>query len=122
MIAQKPHSLTHIEAASAPVVAVTALQMLFEHAQVKQGQRVLIHGAGGNVGALAVMLSLNAGAHVIGTEVRPGIDYVRNLGAHEVIDTTAVPFEEVVAPVDVVIDQVFEFIVPALVDGAMQRA
>src|SRR4030095_5600051 len=53
MMAQKPRSLSFVEAASAPVVAVTAWQMLFDYAQAKAGQTVLIHGAGGNVGAYA---------------------------------------------------------------------
>ena len=61
MMAQKPRSLSFVEAASAPVVVVTAWQMLFDYAQAKAGQTVLIHGAGGNVGAYAVQMARNAG-------------------------------------------------------------
>jgi NADPH:quinone reductase-like Zn-dependent oxidoreductase len=61
MMARKPPGLNHAEAASAPVVAVTAWQTLFEYAQVKPGQTVLIHGAAGNVGAYAVQLVRQVG-------------------------------------------------------------
>src|SRR5690349_11637349 len=66
-MAQKPRSLNFIQAASAPIVTVTAWQMLFEYAQVTAGQTVLIHGAAGNVGAYAVQLARQAGLHVVAT-------------------------------------------------------
>jgi NADPH:quinone reductase-like Zn-dependent oxidoreductase len=106
MLAPKPSRLNHEESASVPVVAVTALQMLFEHAQVQAGQRVLIHGAGGNVGAYAVQLALRAGAHVIGTGTAQGALYAKSLGAQQVIDIEGADFTRLVAPVDVVIDTV----------------
>jgi NADPH:quinone reductase-like Zn-dependent oxidoreductase len=65
MIAPKPQRLSSLEAASVPVVAVTAWQMLFEHAHPEAGQRVIILGAAGNVGAYAVQLAENAGLNVI---------------------------------------------------------
>src|SRR5215467_615907 len=65
MIAPKPLRLSSLEAASLPVVAVTAWQMLFEHAHQEVGQTVLILGAAGNVGAFAVQFAANAGFHVI---------------------------------------------------------
>ena len=106
MLATKPSRLSHEEAASVPVVAVTALQMLFDHAQVHAGQRVLIHGAGGNVGAYAVQLALQAGAHVIGTGNAQGALYAKSLGAQQVIDIEGADFTRLVAPVDIVIDTV----------------
>jgi NADPH:quinone reductase-like Zn-dependent oxidoreductase len=106
MIARKPAGIDHALAASAPVVSVTALQMLFDHAKVVAGQRVLVHGAGGNVGAYAVQLAKQAGAHVTGTAQTRSLDYVRSLGADAVIDTATTRFEDVVGPVDVVIDTV----------------
>jgi NADPH:quinone reductase-like Zn-dependent oxidoreductase len=106
MLAPKPNRLTHVEAASVPVVAVTALQMLFDHAQVQAGERVLIHGAGGGVGGFAVQLALGAGAYVIGTEAKRGADYAKSLGAQEVIDIDSTRFEQVTEAVDVVIDTV----------------
>ena len=106
MIAKRPAGLEDSLAASAPVVSVTALQMLFDHAKVVAGQRVLVHGAAGNVGAYAVQLAKHAGAHVIGTEVTSGLDYVRSLGADVVVDNETTRFEDVVGQVDVVIDAV----------------
>lgn len=106
MLAAKPRRLNYVEAASMPVVAVTALQMLFDHAEVHAGQRVLIHGAGGSVGAYAVQLALRAGAHVIGTDVAQGALYAKSLGAHQVIDIGEADFTRLVAPVDIVIDTV----------------
>lgn len=81
MIAGKPASLDFAEAASAPVVAVTAWQMLFDYAQIKAGQSVLIHGAAGNVGAYAVQLAKHAGLQVFATVGPSDINYVRSLGA-----------------------------------------
>jgi len=106
MMAQKPRSLSFVEAASAPVVAVTAWQMLFDYAQAKAGQTVLIHGAGGNVGAYAVQMAHNAGLEVFATASSKDHDYVRELGAGTVIDYRETPFEDVVRAVDIVLDTV----------------
>jgi NADPH:quinone reductase-like Zn-dependent oxidoreductase len=107
MLARKPRRLTHVEAASVPVVAVTALQMLFDHAHVSRRERVLILGAAGSVGAYAVQLARSAGAHVIGTvRSRDDAAYVRGLGAQEVVDVSTVAVEDAVQPVDAVIDLV----------------
>ncbi len=86
MMAQKPKTLNFIEAASAPVVTVTAWQMLFEYAHVTAGQTVLIHGAAGNVGAFAVQLAKQAGLHVVAIAASGDMDYVRGLGAKRVVD------------------------------------
>ena len=106
MMAQKPRSLSFVEAASAPVVAVTAWQMLFDYAQAKAGQTVLIHGAGGNVGAYAVQMARNAGLEVFATASSKDLDYVRELGAATAIDYRETPFEDVVRAVDIVLDTV----------------
>ncbi len=106
MIARKPQRLSHIEAASVPVVAVTAWQMLFDYAQVAAGQRILILGAAGNVGAYVVQLAARAGLHLIATAGFKDTEYVRSLGAETVIDFKAGRFEDSVAPVDAVIDTV----------------
>jgi NADPH:quinone reductase-like Zn-dependent oxidoreductase len=105
MMAPKPQTLDFVEAASAPVVAVTAYQMLFDYAHATAGQKVLIHGGAGNVGAYAVQLARNAGLHVIATASSADTGYVRNLGASEVLDKNA-RFESVLSDVDVVIDTV----------------
>ena len=106
MIALKPSRLSSIEAASVPVVAVTAWQMLFDHGRVEAGQRVLVQGAAGSVGAYAVQLAKEAGAEVTGTAFSGAVDAVRALGADRVIDVSTRRFEEQAQDVDVVIDTV----------------
>jgi NADPH:quinone reductase-like Zn-dependent oxidoreductase len=106
MISKKPTSLTYIEAASVPVVAVTAWQALFDQAQLEAGQRVLIHGAGGNVGAYAVQLAHHAGLQIIATATADDIPRVRDLGANMAIDFQTQHFEEEVRDLDAVIDLV----------------
>ena len=103
MIARKPLRLSHLEAASAPVVAVTAWQMLHDYAHVQARQTVLILGAAGNVGAYAVQLAANAGLHVVALVGSKDIEYVRGFGAETVIDYQGGNFS---VPVDVVIDTV----------------
>ena len=93
MVSRKPTSLTYIEAASVPVIAVTAWQALFDQAQLKAGQTVVIHGAAGNVGAYAVQLARRAGVRTIATASTDDIPFVRNLGADTVIDFKTQRFE-----------------------------
>lgn len=106
MVAPKPQRLSNLEAASAPVVAVTAWQMLFEYARPEAGQRVMILGAAGNVGAYAVQFAANAGYHVIAVVGSNDVEYVRTLGAKDVIDYRVTDFVRVVRSVDGVIDTV----------------
>lgn len=105
-MAQKPKTLSFIEAASAPIVTVTAWQMLFDYANVTSGQTVLIHGAAGNVGAYAVQLARQAGLHVVATAASADHEYLRRLGAERVLDYRTERFEETVTGVDVVLDTV----------------
>jgi NADPH:quinone reductase-like Zn-dependent oxidoreductase/quercetin dioxygenase-like cupin family protein len=107
-LAPKPQTLDHARAAAVPVVAVTAWQMLLDHARVAAGRRVLVHGAAGAVGAYAVQLARRAGAHVIGTARGADVDRVRELGADEAVDVDAMRFEAALAgeTVDVVVDLV----------------
>lgn len=106
MMAQKPKTLNYVEAASAPVVTVTAWQMLFDYAHATAGQTVLIHGAAGNVGAYAVQMASQAGLHVVATAATADLDYVKKLGATSVVDYRTARFEEAFNAVDVVIDTV----------------
>jgi NADPH:quinone reductase-like Zn-dependent oxidoreductase len=106
MIGKKPERLTYVEAASVPVVAVTAWRMVFDRARVSPGQTVLVHGGAGAVGAYAVQLAHLARARVITTASADDLAYVRWLGADQAIDFRAVRFEEVAGPVDAVIDTV----------------
>ncbi len=104
--ALKPAGIDHTQAAALPVGALTAWQALVDTADVQPGQRVLVHAAAGGVGHLAVQIAKARGAHVIGTASAPKHDFVRRLGADEVIDYTQNDFAEAVRDVDVVLDAV----------------
>lgn len=106
MLARKPESLSFIEAAGAPVVAVTAWQMLFEYARIKAGQTVLITGGAGNVGGYAVQMARDAGVNVIATAGTEDLEFVKSLGAQTVVDYHKEQLEKSISPVDVVIDTV----------------
>ena len=105
-LSQKPRALNFIEAASAPIAAVTAWQMLFEYAKVEAGQTVLIHGGAGNVGAYAIQLARHAGVHVVSTAGSRDVEFVKRLGALRVVDYRTERFEEVFDGIDVVLDTV----------------
>lgn len=104
-VAAKPLSLDHLHAAALPHVSLTAWQALIEVAQISAGQTVLIHGAAGGVGHIAVQLAHWRGANVIGT-ASANLDVLRELKVEEAIDYTQTPFESVVHEVDVVLDTV----------------
>jgi NADPH:quinone reductase-like Zn-dependent oxidoreductase len=106
MIAKKPVALSHLQAAALPVVAVTAWQMLFDHAQVREGQTVVVHGGAGNVGAYAVQFARLRKLVVIATIHGGDAQYVRNLGAEHVIDTKTQDFAKFARRADAVIDTV----------------
>ncbi len=89
-----------------PVASVTAWQGLFDVAKLQARQKVLIHAASGGVGGFAVQFAKLKDAHVIGTASAQNVDYVRQLGADEVIDYRAARFEDAVRDVDVVFDTV----------------
>src|SRR5256886_5485673 len=104
--APKPHALDHVRAAAFPLSALTAWLALFEHARLEAGQTALIHGGAGGVGVFAVQLARWAGAQVIATASARNRDFLRELGANEIIDYTTTRFEEVVHDVDLVFDLV----------------
>ncbi|MEU8526488.1 NADP-dependent oxidoreductase [Streptomyces sp. NPDC048629] len=103
-VARKPASIGHVEAAALPLAALTAWQGLVDGAGIKEGDRVLVHRAAGGVGHFAVQIAKARGAYVIGLASPGKHDFVRELGADEVIDYTAAPFETLVRDVDVVLD------------------
>jgi NADPH:quinone reductase-like Zn-dependent oxidoreductase len=105
-IAPKPARLTHVEAASVPIDALTAWQGLFERAQLRAGERVLIHGGAGAVGVFAIQLARRRGAHVLTTASGRDRDFLLRLGARQVIDYHTERFEDVAGNVDVVFDAV----------------
>lgn len=100
----KPPKLPFEEAAAVNVAGRTALQGLRDHARVKPGQRVLIHGAGGGVGTFAVQIAKALGAHVTGVTGPRNVDLVRSLGADEVIDETKEDFTRRSERYDAVLD------------------
>lgn len=106
--ARKPAAIGHEQAAAVPLAALTAWQALVDTADVRPGQRVLIHAAAGGVGHLAVQFAKHLGAHVIGTASSGRHDWLTKLGADELIDYHAVRFEDAVRDVDVVIDLIGE--------------
>ncbi len=101
-VAHKPRSLDDVHAAAAPLAGLTALQTLLNAAKLQSGERVLIHGAAGGIGAFAVQLAKAHGAHVVGVDRPEKADFLRELGVDEVVDSDR--FEEAVEPVDVVLD------------------
>jgi NADPH:quinone reductase-like Zn-dependent oxidoreductase len=102
--AKKPESLDVVEAGAVPLAALTAWQGLFTHGHLKSGQRLLVQGGSGGVGHFAIQFAKAKGAHVITTASAAHIDFLRRLGADQVIDYEAQRFEEIVAEADVVFD------------------
>jgi NADPH:quinone reductase-like Zn-dependent oxidoreductase len=105
-LARKPAALSHVEAAALPLVGLTAWQALVDIADVQPGQRVLIHGAGGGLGHLAVQLAKHRGAEVIGTASAAKHAFLRSLGADQLIDYRRADFTAEVRDVDVVLETI----------------
>lgn len=105
-LATRPTSVSHVASAALPLAGLTAWQALVDHAKVQPGERVLVHGGGGGVGALTVQLAHDLGAEVT-TTVRGAVeDVVRGFGADHVVDTRTEAFDATGATYDVVIDTV----------------
>lgn len=105
-IGPKPKNVTHIEAASLPLVGSSAIQALEEHINLKSGQRILIHGGAGGVGHIAIQLAKSLGAYVATTVSSKDVEFVKNLGADEVIDYKNQNFEDEIHDFDAVFDTV----------------
>lgn len=103
--APKPAALDHVTAAALPLAGLTAWQSLVDHSNVQPGQRVLIHAAAGGVGHLAVQIAKARGAYVIGTASAAKHDFVRGLGADEMIDYRTEDFAKA-GEVDVALDTI----------------
>jgi NADPH:quinone reductase-like Zn-dependent oxidoreductase len=103
-VALKPTSIDYVHAAALPLAGLTAWQTLFDAGGLVAGQRVLIHGGAGGVGHLAVQLAKWKGAHVITTASAANHDFLRKLGADQIIDYKTARFEDAVEPVDIVLD------------------
>ena len=122
-LAHVPDALSDVEAGALPLAGLTAWQALVETAGVEEGQRVLVLGAAGGVGHLAVQIARARAARVIGTATAAKHAFLRELGVDEPIDYTAAPVEEQVADVDIVLDLVGSETSPqamaALQDGGL---
>jgi len=105
-LAPKPKSLTYVEAAAVPIVAITAWQALVDKAKLSAGQIVLIHGGSGGVGSFAIQIAKARGAKVIATASTRNQDFLKELGADVAIDYTKQKFEDVSKDVDVVLDSI----------------
>jgi NADPH:quinone reductase-like Zn-dependent oxidoreductase len=104
--AAKPKSLTYVEAAAVPIVALTAWQALIDTAKLNAGQTVLIHGGSGGVGSFAIQIAKARGAKVIATASTANQDLLKELGADVAIDYTKQKFEDIAKDVDVVLDSI----------------
>lgn len=104
LIVPMPPRLDFVEAASVPLAGQTAWQGILEHGELQTGQKVLIHGAAGGVGSFAVQLARWKGAEVFATALSEDAQYLRELGAGEVINYKTTPFESVVKDMDLVFD------------------
>jgi NADPH:quinone reductase-like Zn-dependent oxidoreductase len=103
-VAPKPASLTLHEAAAVPLVSLAAWQALVDRAQVKTGQKVLVHAGSGGLGSTVIQLAKHLGATVATTASGENAELVRSLGADVVVDYTQEDFAEVLSGYDVVLD------------------
>ena len=106
IVARKPRTSDHVQAAAVPTAGLTAWQALFEVAQLRAGQKVLIHAAAGGVGNFAVQFAKAKGAYVIGTASSRNQSFLRELGVDKAVDYNKTPFEDVVRDVDMVLDTI----------------
>ncbi|WP_242823990.1 NADP-dependent oxidoreductase [Sulfobacillus thermosulfidooxidans] len=106
LVAEKPTSLNFLKAVCVPLAGLTAWEALVEHAHIRSGQRILIHGGAGGVGGFAIQLAKAMGLYVLTTTRKVNTEYVTALGADDVIDYESQAFERVVEDVDVVLDTI----------------
>ncbi|MEU0599569.1 NADP-dependent oxidoreductase [Streptomyces sp. NPDC006393] len=106
VFAPKPAGIDHVQAGALPLVSLTAWQALVERAEVRAGQRVLIHAAAGGVGHVAAQIAKARGAYVIGTASAGKHDFLRGIGVDEPVDYRTTDFAEAVRDVDVVLDTI----------------
>ena len=106
MVGKKPASVSHVEAAALALTGLTAVCSLEETLQLKRDEKILIQGGAGGVASVAIQFAKYLGAHVITTASAVNHDYVRALGADEVIDYNAVDFTTVVKDVDAALDTI----------------
>jgi len=105
-LAPKPNAVDFVEAAGLPLVGSSAYQALVDHMDLQAGQKILIHGGAGGIGSIAVQLAKHLGAYVAATAGADDVDFVKNLGADEVVDYRSQDFSELIHGYDAVYDTV----------------
>jgi NADPH:quinone reductase-like Zn-dependent oxidoreductase len=105
-VAKMPSQLDFNQAASLPLVSVSALQALTQHINLKPGQKIFIHGGAGNIGMVAIQIAKHIGAYITTTATGDGIEVATNLGADEVIDYKSQDFAKILEDYDAVFDTV----------------
>ncbi|TWW12405.1 NADPH:quinone reductase [Dellaglioa algida] len=106
LLAPKPENISFEEAAAVPLAGLTAWQALFDHGHLQKGEKVFIHAGSGGVGSFAIQLAKSVGAYVITTTSSTNIDFVKSLGADQVIDYHETDFTEVLKDIDLVVDTI----------------
>jgi len=106
IVARKPDSLSHVEAAALALIGLTALVSIEDTLKLKRGETILIQGGAGGVASFAIQAAKHIGARVISTASATNLDYVRKLGADQIIDYNAQDFTKVVSGCDAVFDTV----------------
>lgn len=102
----KPASASYDTAAALPLAGISAYQAIVDHIGLKPDQKILIHGGAGGIGAIAIQIAKNIGAHVATTVSAKDVDYVKELGADEVIDYASQDFTKLISDYDAVFDNV----------------
>ena len=105
-LAYKPSSVDHVTAAAIPLAGLTAWQCLFTYGRLEQGQKVLIHGGSGGVGTFAIQFAKWKGAYVMTTASQHNHDFLKELGADEVIDYHTPGYEDTISSVNLVLDTI----------------
>ncbi len=105
-MARKPKNVNHVEAAALPLAGVSAMQALVDHIGLSRGKKILIHGGAGGIGSIAIQLARHLGAYVATTVSARDLQYVKELGANEVIDYKNQSFENLLHDYDAVYDTV----------------
>ncbi|MFL5746453.1 MAG: NADP-dependent oxidoreductase [Niastella sp.] len=103
-VAIKPQNLTFIEAAGIPLAGTTAWRGVVDYGKIQPGHKILIHGAAGGVGSLAIQIAKAKGAYVIGTASSHNLAFLKELGADEAIDYRSQPWEKILKDIDVIFD------------------
>lgn len=111
-LSAKPANLSFEEAACIAISGATAYDLVIRDGGLRKGERVLVQGGAGGVGHMAVQIAHDAGAYVIATSSPANADFLRELGADEVVDYRARPFEEAVSDIDLVVDTVAGDVLP----------